>query len=82
MMGDPENLLARLQETARAQLSDFMSFEVTPDPEHPEIQNDGMPYQPQLRLMRAARHWNGERVTLRQVVEETVAQLPPMPDPT
>lgn len=44
MMGDPENLLARLQESGRTQLGDFMSFEVTPDREHPEIQNDGMPY--------------------------------------
>ncbi len=44
MMGAPENLLARLQETGRTQLGDFMSFEVTPDPEHPEIQNDGMQY--------------------------------------
>jgi hypothetical protein len=44
MMGATENLLARLQEAGRTQLSDFMSFEVTPDAEHPEIQNDGMPY--------------------------------------
>lgn len=44
MMGAPENLLAQLQEAGRTQLGDFMSFEVAPDAEHPEIQNDGMPY--------------------------------------
>lgn len=44
MMGATENLLARLQEAGRTQLGDFMSFEVAPDAEHPEIQNDGMPY--------------------------------------
>lgn len=44
MVGTPLNLLARLQEAGRTQLGDFMSFEVAPDVEHPEIQNDGMPY--------------------------------------
>ncbi len=44
MMGAPKNLLAQLQEAGRTQLGDFMSFEVAPDAEHPEIQNDGMPY--------------------------------------
>jgi hypothetical protein len=43
MMGAPDNLLARLQEAGRSQLGDFMSFEVAPDAEHPEIQNEGMP---------------------------------------
>lgn len=44
MVGTPLNLLARLQEAGRTQLGDFMSFEVAPDVEHQEIQNDGMPY--------------------------------------
>jgi hypothetical protein len=33
-----------LQEAARRDLFDFMAFEVGPDEDHPEIQNDGMPY--------------------------------------
>lgn len=44
MRGAPEHLLARLQEAGRTQLGDFMSFEVTPDSEHPELRNEGMPY--------------------------------------
>lgn len=44
MTGSPENVLARLQEAARRDLSDFMTFEVGPDDDHPEIQNDGMQY--------------------------------------
>ncbi len=44
MMGTPQNLLARLQEAGRTQLGDFMFFELAPDAAHPEIQNDGMPY--------------------------------------
>lgn len=35
-----------------------------------------------FRLMRAARHWGGEHVTLQQVIEEAVAKLPPMPEPS
>ncbi|MDP1923026.1 MAG: nucleotidyl transferase AbiEii/AbiGii toxin family protein [Myxococcales bacterium] len=44
MMGTPQNLLARLQEAGRTQLGDFMFFELAPDAEDPESQNDGMPY--------------------------------------
>ncbi len=42
--GSPDNLLALLQQCARLDLGDFMTFEVGPDQNHPEIQNDGMQY--------------------------------------
>jgi hypothetical protein len=38
----PEGLLARLQEAGRLELGDFMKFEVHPDANHPELQNEGM----------------------------------------
>lgn len=41
----PATVLARLQEAGRQALGDYMSFEVTRDPDHPTIQNDGMPYE-------------------------------------
>lgn len=44
MMGSPDGVLAKLQETARRDLGDFMTFEVGPDDDHPGIQNDGMQY--------------------------------------
>ncbi len=44
MMGPSDGILARLQEVARRDIGDFMTFEVGPDENHPEIQNDGMPY--------------------------------------
>jgi hypothetical protein len=44
MVGSPEDVLAKLQESGRKNLGDFMTFEVGPDDEHPEIQNDGMQY--------------------------------------
>jgi hypothetical protein len=44
MTGSPRDTLARLQESARRDLGDFMTFEVGPDDDHPEIQNDGMKY--------------------------------------
>lgn len=44
MTGSPDTLLARLQEAARRDLADFMTFEVVPHAEHPEIQNEGMQY--------------------------------------
>lgn len=44
MVGPPDRLLERLQEAARRDLGDFLSFEVVPDEEHPEIQNDGVQY--------------------------------------
>lgn len=43
--GSPGEILARLQEAGRRQLGDFMTFEVAPDADHPEIQNDGMVYE-------------------------------------
>jgi len=44
MVGSPDTMLVRLQETARRNLDDFMTFEVGPDENHPRIQNDGMQY--------------------------------------
>lgn len=44
MMGSPDGVLAKLQESARRDLRDFVTFEVGPDDDHPEIQNDGMQY--------------------------------------
>jgi hypothetical protein len=44
IMGSPDEVLAKLQETARRDLGDFMTFEIGPDGDHPEIQNDGMQY--------------------------------------
>lgn len=42
MVGSPDDVLAKLQEAGRKSLGDFMTFEVGPDDDHPEIQNDGM----------------------------------------
>src|SRR5690242_13150175 len=39
MTGAPNDTLAKLQECARRDLEDFMTFEIGPDDEHPEIQN-------------------------------------------
>lgn len=44
LVGSPNDLLARLQQCARQDLGDFMTFEVGPDQNNPEIQNDGMQY--------------------------------------
>ena len=44
MTGSPESVLPRLQEAARRDLHDFMTFEVVPDEEHPEIETDGAQY--------------------------------------
>jgi hypothetical protein len=44
LSGSPHDLLARLQAAARHDVGDFMTFEVAPDQDHPEIQNDGMQY--------------------------------------
>ena len=43
MMGPSDDILAKLQEAARRDLGDLMTYEVGPDDHHPEIQNDGMP---------------------------------------
>ena len=45
MMGSPNDVLTRLQEAARRDLSDFMTFEVGPDADHPEIKGDGIQYE-------------------------------------
>lgn len=44
LVGSPDDVLAKLQEAGRKNLGDFMAFEVGPDNDHPEIQNDGMQY--------------------------------------
>jgi hypothetical protein len=44
LTGSPDDILAKLQDAGRRTLGDFMTFEVGPDDDHPEIQNDGMPY--------------------------------------
>ena len=44
MVGSPDDILARLQEVGRRDLADFLTFEVGPDEDRPEIQNDGMRY--------------------------------------
>jgi len=43
--GSPDDILTKLQEAARRDLGDFMTFEVAPDDDHPEIRNDGMQYE-------------------------------------
>jgi hypothetical protein len=45
IVGSADDILARLQDAGRRNLGDFMTFEVGPDDNHPEIQNEGMPYE-------------------------------------
>jgi hypothetical protein len=45
IVGSPKDILSKLQEAARRDLGDFMSFEVGPDEDHAQIQNDGMQYE-------------------------------------
>ncbi|HEY4014323.1 MAG TPA: nucleotidyl transferase AbiEii/AbiGii toxin family protein [Polyangiaceae bacterium] len=45
LTGSADDVLARLQAAARLDLGDFLAFEIGPDAEHPEIQNEGMQYQ-------------------------------------
>lgn len=45
MMGSSAEVLEQLQEAGRLDLGDSMRFEVLPDEEHPEIQNEGMRYE-------------------------------------
>ncbi|MEA2691893.1 MAG: hypothetical protein QOJ16_1280 [Acidobacteriota bacterium] len=45
MMGSSRDVLERLQEAGRLDLGDSMRFEIQPDDEHPEIQNEGMQYE-------------------------------------
>jgi hypothetical protein len=42
--GSPDDILARLQDAGRRDVGDFMTFEIAPDQDHPEIKNDGMQY--------------------------------------
>src|SRR3954464_1315374 len=42
IMGSAEELLVQLQAAGRLALGDFMTFEVRPDAEHPELLNDGL----------------------------------------
>jgi hypothetical protein len=42
--GSREGMLGRLQEAGRRDLGDFLNFEVAPDEDRPETQNDGMEY--------------------------------------
>ena len=44
LVGAPRDVQAKLQEIGRQILGDFMAFEVGPDDDHPDIQNDGMKY--------------------------------------
>jgi len=44
MVGSTDEALAKLQEAGRLDLGEFMTFEVGPDVDHPEIQNDGVQY--------------------------------------
>lgn len=44
IVGSPDDILARLQETGRRDLGDFMTFEIAPDDDRPKIQNEGMQY--------------------------------------
>lgn len=45
MMGSARDVLERLQEAGRMDLGDYMRFEIQPDDEHPEMQNEGMRYE-------------------------------------
>ena len=45
MVGDPDDVLPRLQEAGRLDLGDHLQFEVVVDPRHPEIDAEGMAYQ-------------------------------------
>jgi hypothetical protein len=54
LIGSADTILARLQEAGRLDLGDFMTFEIAPDDDHPEMKNDGMIYEG-LRLGPAPR---------------------------
>jgi hypothetical protein len=44
MIGSADGVLDQLQEAGQLDLGDFMRFEVRVDPKHPDIRNEGMPY--------------------------------------
>ncbi len=45
MLGAPDDILAQLQGAGRCELGDFMTFEIAPDADHAEMQNEGMQYE-------------------------------------
>ena len=45
LSGDPDKTLARLQRAGRSDLSDYLAYEVQPDPRHPTIEAEGMKYE-------------------------------------
>ncbi len=45
LIGSPESVLENLREAGRLDLMDFMTFEIAPDTQHPQIQNEGMRYE-------------------------------------
>jgi hypothetical protein len=45
LTGSADEVLGRLQAVARLDLADFLTFEIGPDAEHPQITNDGMQYE-------------------------------------
>ncbi len=44
VVGSPDDILAKLQEAGRRDLGEFLTFEVGPDVDHPDIQNEAMQY--------------------------------------
>jgi len=44
VVGSPHDVLAVLQQAGRSDLGDYMTFEVTPDDNHPELRTEGMQY--------------------------------------
>ncbi len=44
MTGSPRDLLAKLQTASRLDLGDFMTFEVVPDYDHPDVLGDAVQY--------------------------------------
>jgi hypothetical protein len=44
LMGPSDHILDRLQQAARLDLGDFLTFEIVPDANHPAIEADGMKY--------------------------------------
>ena len=45
LTGSSADVLERLRQAGRLDLGDFLAFEIRPDPEHPDIRQDGMPYE-------------------------------------
>ncbi|MBI5490302.1 MAG: nucleotidyl transferase AbiEii/AbiGii toxin family protein [Deltaproteobacteria bacterium] len=45
LTGSSADVLEHLRQAGRLDLGDFLAFEIRPDPEHPDIRQDGMPYE-------------------------------------